>query len=98
MTADMEFMFLQAAVPKEECKCLRFLWRAKPSYTVGINEQTRYVFGAKRCPYCVNYGFQQSGRDNKVEFPEASFTVDQNFYMDDLVKGVDTPEQEDLGV
>ena len=92
MTADIESMFLQVAVPKEECKCLRFLWRDKPSDAVGFYEYTRHVFGAKSSPSCANYGLQQSGRDNKVEFPEASFTKDRNFYMDDLVKNVDTPQ------
>ena len=40
-----------------------------------------------------NYGFQQAGRDNKDEFPSAASTIDQNFYMDDLVKCVDSPEE-----
>ena len=93
MTADIESMFLQVAVPKEECKCLRFLWRDEPSDTVGIYEYTRHVFGAKSSPTCADYEFQQSGGDNKVEFPEASFMIDRNFYMDDLVKSVDTPQQ-----
>ena len=51
------------------------------------------MFGAKSSLTCANYGFQQSGQDNKVEFREASFTIDRNFYMDVLVKGVDTPQQ-----
>ena len=93
MTADIESMFLQVAVPKEQCKCLRFLRRDEPSGTVGIYEHTRHVFGAKSSPTCANYGFQQGGRVNKVDFPEASFTIDQNFYMDDLVKRVDTPHK-----
>ena len=93
MTADIESMFLQVAVPKEECKCLRFLWRDKPSDTVGIYEYTRHVFGAKSSPICASYGLQQSGRDKKKEFLEATFTIDRNFYMDDLVKSVDTPQQ-----
>ena len=57
MTADIKSMFLQIAVPQEECKCLRFLWRDEPSDTVGIYEYTRHVFGAKRSPTCANYGF-----------------------------------------
>ena len=93
MTADIESMFLQVAVPKEQCKYLRFLWRDKPSDTVGIYEYTRHVFGAKSSPTCANYGLQQSGQDNKIEFLEASFTIDRNFYMDDLVKSVDTSQQ-----
>ena len=51
------------------------------------------MFGAKTSPACANCGFQQRRRDNKVEFPEASFTIDRNFHMDDLVKSVDTPQQ-----
>ena len=93
MTADIESMFLQVAVPKKEYKYLRFLWRDKPSDTVGIYEYTRHVFGAKISPTFANYGFQQGGRDNEVEFPEASFTIDRTFYMDYLVKSVDTPQQ-----
>ena len=68
-------MFLQVAVPKEECKYLRFLWRDKPSDTVGIYEYTRHVFGTKSSPTCANYRFQQGGQDKKVELPEASFTI-----------------------
>ena len=93
MTADIESMFLQVAVPKEGRKCLRFLWPDKPSDTVGIFEYTRHVFGAKNSSTCANYGFQHGGRDKKVEFPAASFTIDRTFYMDDLVKIVDTPQQ-----
>ena len=93
MTADIESMFLQVAVPKEECKYLRFLWLDKRSDKVGIYEYTRHVFGAKRSPTCANYGLQQSGQDKKIEFPEASFTIDRKFYMDDLVKSVETPQQ-----
>ena len=93
MTADIESMSLQVAVPKEECKCLRFLWRDKPIDTVGIYEYTKHVFGAKSSPTCANYGFQRGGRDDKIEIPEASSTIDRSFYKDDLVKSDDTPQQ-----
>ena len=67
--------------------------RDKPSDRVGNYEYTRHVFGAKSSPTCVNYGLPQGGRDNKVKFHEASFTKARNFYMEDLVKMVDTPQQ-----
>ena len=51
------------------------------------------MFEAKGSPTCANYEFQQGGRDNRVKFPEASFTIDRNFHMDDLIKSVDTPQQ-----
>ena len=65
ITADIESMFLQVAVPKNECKVLRFLWRNSADENVGVYEYNRHVFGAKRSPTCANYGFQQEGRDNK---------------------------------
>ena len=93
MTADIESMFLRVAVPKQEWKCLCYQWREKPSDTVVFYEYSRHVFAAKRSPTGANYRFQQGGRHNKVEFPEAFFAVDRIFYMDDLVKSVDTPQQ-----
>ena len=93
ITADIESMFSQVAVPKEECRVLRFLWRDKPDDNIEIFEYTRHVFGAKSSPTCANYGFQQCGRENKSEFPVAVVTIDRNFYMDDLVKSVDTTQE-----
>ena len=93
MTADIVSIILQVAVPKEECKNLRFLWRDKTSDTVGIYEYTRHVFGAKSSPTCANYGLQQSGQDNKIGSPKASFAIDRNFHMDDSVKSIDTTQQ-----
>ena len=92
ITADIESMCLQVAVPKEECNVLRFLWRDSPEDSNGIFEYNRHVFGAKSSPTCANYGFQQGGRDKKVDFSSAASTIDRNFYMDDLVKSVDSPQ------
>ena len=79
ITADIESMFLQVAVPKEECRVLRFLWRDKPEDNIGVFEYNRHVFGAKSSPTCANYGFQQGGRENKTKFPVAAATRDRNF-------------------
>ena len=54
MTANIESMFLQVAVSKEECKHLSFLWRDKPIDTVEIYEYTRPLFGAKSSPTCAD--------------------------------------------
>ena len=54
ITADIESMFLQVAVPKEECRVLRFLWRDKPEDNIGIFEYNRHVFGAKSSPRCAD--------------------------------------------
>ena len=38
MTADIESMFLQVAVPPHECRFLRFLWRSNPADHVDTYE------------------------------------------------------------
>ena len=93
ITGDIESMFLQVAVPKEECRVLHFLWRDKPEDNIGIFEYNRHVFEAKSSSTCAKYGFQQGGRDNKRKFPVAAATIDRNFYMDDLAKSVDTQQE-----
>ena len=93
ITSDIESMFLQVAVSKNECKLFRFLCRDSADENAGVYEYNRHVFGAKKSPTCANYGFQQGGRDNKDEFPSAASTIDQNFYMDDSVKSVDSPQE-----
>ena len=57
ITADIESMFLQVAVPKDECKVLRFSWRNEPDDNIGIFEYNRPVSGAKSSPTCANYEF-----------------------------------------
>ena len=91
-TADIESMFLQVAVPTEECKLFRDHWRDSPEDSIKIFEYNRHVFGATSSPTCANYGFQQGGRDHKVDFPSAASIIDRNFYKDDLVKSVDSPQ------
>ena len=47
LSADIEAMFLQVAVPKDDSRCLRFLWREDPERRIEVYEYTRHVFGAK---------------------------------------------------
>ena len=81
MTADIESMFLQVAVPKEECRYLRFLWRSDPNKAIDVYEYNRHVFGARSSPTCVNYALQRSATDQKDAFPEMVRIVDRNFWM-----------------
>ena len=83
-------MFLQVAIAKEEC-------RYSVSYGVIILKTaseslstTGSCLGQKNSPTCANYGFQQRGRDKKIDFPPAASTIVRTFYMDDLVKSLDS--------
>ena len=56
-------------------------------------EHPRHVFGAKSSPTCANYALKQVGIDNEDDIPIAAKTIQNNFYMDDFINSVDTPEE-----
>ena len=52
-----------------------------------------HVFGGTSSPGCCNYALQKTAIDNEVRYgEEASQTLLHNFYVDDLLKSVETKE------
>ena len=86
-------MFLQVQVPEHDRSCLRFLWRPRTNEPVQIYEYQRHVIGAKSSPICANYALKRVGLDNEKEYPIAAKAIQNNFYMDDLIKSVETTEE-----
>ena len=93
LSADIEAMFLQVAVPKDDSRSLRSLWREDPERRIEIYEYTRHVFGAKSSPTCANYALQQVAKDNAVNDENLVKAVQRNLYMDDFLKSVRTPQE-----
>ena len=86
-------MFLQVAIPKDDSRCLRFLWREDPERRIEIYEYTRHVFGAKSSPTCAIYALHQVAKDNAVNDENLVKAVQRNFFMDDFLKSVRTPQE-----
>ena len=86
-------MFLQVGVPDFGQPSLRFLWREDTTTNVVVYQYTRHIFGAKDSPICANYALQHTARDNVGQFPEAAKPVLENFYMDDYLDSVESPER-----
>ena len=93
LTADIESMFLQVLVPEQDKSCLRFLWRPRTYEPVQIDEYQRHVFGAKISPTCANYALKRVGLDNEEMYPISAKAIQNDFYMDDFIKSVETPEE-----
>ena len=93
MSADIEGVFLQVGVPDSDQPSLRFLWREDPTTNVVVYQYTRHIFGAKDSPTCANYALQRTARDNVNQYPEATKTVLENFYMDDYLDSAESPER-----
>ena len=93
LSADIEAMFLKVAVPNDDSRCLRFLWREDPEQKIEVYEYTRHVFGAKSSPTCANYALHQVAKVNAVNDESLVRTVQRNFYMEDFLKSVRTPQE-----
>ncbi|XP_044181007.1 uncharacterized protein LOC122962163 [Acropora millepora] len=95
LVADIEQMFHQVRVPAEDCDALRFLW-----WSGDLNDEPAeyqmlvYIFGATSSPCCSNKALRQTTDDNEDKYgSEAAETVRRNFYVDDLLKSVQTTDQ-----
>ena len=87
-------MFLQVQVPEQGRSYFRFLWTPGTNESVQIYEYQSHVFGAKGSPNCANYALKQVGLDNEEMFSIAAKAIQSNFYVDDFIKSVETPEEE----
>ena len=93
VSADIDGMFLRVGVPDCDQPSLCFLWREHPTTKVVVYQYTRHIFGAKDPPTCANYALQRTARDNVSQYPEATKPVQKNFYMDDYLDSVESPER-----
>ena len=94
LTADIESSFLQVQASEQDRSCLRFLWRPRTNEPVQIYENQRHVFGAKSSPTCANCALKRVGLDNEKEYPIVAKAIQNNFYMDDFVKSVETRKKQ----
>ena len=68
MSADIEALFNQVAVPEEDQSVLRFVWRRTSEDKVDVYQYVRHIFGAKWSPTCSNYALRRTAQDNKDSF------------------------------
>ena len=89
-------MFLQVKVPAEDADALRFLWWEDTDFCKPPEEyqMVSHSFGAKDSSNCANYCLKRTTDDNKKIFSEEAVkSVQEDFYVDDLLKAVETPSK-----
>ena len=90
--ADIGKTFFQVLVSNEYWSLLHFLWWqdgdiSRQSVDHGM---CVHVFGGTSSPSCSNYALKKAVVDGKPKFgKEAAETLQNNFYVDDLLKSAD---------
>ena len=94
ITGDIEAMFHQVKLKVEDRESVRFLWRSNPSEVPDHYQMLGHIFGAKDSPCCACYALRKTASDNKECVAEnVTETIYNDFYMDDLIKSVNTEEE-----
>ena len=93
VSADIEGMFLQVGVLSSDHPSLSFLLREDPTTNIVVYQNTLHILGAKDSPTCSNYSLQRTARDNAKCYPEAAKAFFENFYMDNYLDSVESPEK-----
>lgn len=96
LAADIQAMFHQVRVIEEDCDALRFLWwpdgdlHKQPK----VYQMLVHLFGATSSPSCAAYALKRTATDNAGSFDrDVAATVERNFYVDDLLKSVDSEDK-----
>ena len=64
-----------------------------PTTNVVVYQYTRYIFRAKDSTTCANYALQRMTQDSVSQYPEATKSVLENFYMEDYLDSMESPER-----
>ena len=89
-------MFFQVVVRKEHRSLLRFLWwqNGKLSKNLIDHEISVHVFVCTSSLSCSNYVFHRTSIDGEDQFGKAAAkTLQDNFYVDDLLKSLDNEKE-----
>ncbi|XP_071576010.1 uncharacterized protein [Temnothorax nylanderi] len=93
ITADIEKMYRQVYIHKEDRKYQRIIWRNKPEEPLQIKELNTVTQGMTSAPYQATSSIKQLSKDEAKRYPEVSKIIIEDIYVDDVLTGAKTVEQ-----
>ena len=93
LVADISKMYRAIKLPLPDRDFHRSVWRGKPGDTLQDCGMTRVTFGVSSSSFVANMAVKQNAADYAHEYPLASKVVDEAFYVDDCLTGVNSVEE-----
>ncbi|XP_073963144.1 uncharacterized protein [Choristoneura fumiferana] len=90
IVADIKKMYLQILMNPKDTDYQRILWRKNTSDPVKDYRLLRVTFGTASAPYLAVRSLLQVAEDEGKDYPIASQIIREDFFMDDLMTGLDT--------
>lgn len=75
---------------KEDRKLQRILWRWDKKESIKIFELNTITYGMASSPFLAIRCLQEAAQQMEYKFKDASEVIKRDFYVDDLLTGVDT--------
>ena len=94
LSGDISQMFLQVGLREQDRPYHRFLWRnLNDKEEPEIYEFLRLPFGNASSPFCAQYVLQTHAKTRSEEKPNASETIDNSMYVDDVLDSCETVKE-----
>lgn len=89
-SADIKQMFRQVLISPEDQDLQRIMWRESENAEMKEYKLCTVTYGTASAPFLATRALLQIGLDCTANFPSVSPTIQNSFYMDDLMAGSET--------
>ena len=92
LIGDLEKMYRQILIDKEERNLQRIVWRNSPDEEVKHFKLNTVTYGTASASFLSTRCLRQIALDNSIKCPTESKIIDSDFYVDDLLTGAESVE------
>ncbi|XP_055539094.1 uncharacterized protein LOC129726433 [Wyeomyia smithii] len=96
LVADIEKMYRQIRIHYSDYPLQRIIWRNSSSQPLKTFELTTVTYGTASAPYLATKCLQQLSKDGSKDFPLAATVLAKDFYVDDMLTGIDDEQTGEL--
>lgn len=93
IVADVEKMYRMINVQPSDQKLQRILWRESPNDDIREFQLTTVTYGTASAPYLATRCLQQLAEEGEASHPTAAKILKKDFYVDDMITGVQTEDE-----